>query len=293
MNPIAVSICMITYNHENFIRRALDSIIEQKCNFQYDIVIGDDLSSDCTRHILLEFKNKYPERIKLLLREKNIGVSCNFADTIFECSGKYIAVLEGDDYWTDPYKLQKQYDLLEANHESTLCYTNCKEVNEITNTSQIVCENRPQKIDLNYLLSEGWFMRTPTLFFRNRIINKFPDWFYTAYSTDYILQVLLLQKGNALKINEVTAVYRKHPNGISVVDTIKQLDMWNEKLKLLKIISNYLNEKYKNEVNQQSSTIYFRIFKFSLKNKVYSKIFLNSLFRSNVVRNLFKFITQK
>lgn len=110
-----VSVWMITYNHEKFIAQAIDSVIMQKTNFDYEIVIGEDCSTDRTREIVLEYKAKHPDKFKLLLQEKNVGMMQNFIVTLKTCNGKYIALLEGDDYWTDPLKLQKQVDFLQAN----------------------------------------------------------------------------------------------------------------------------------------------------------------------------------
>ena len=118
-----VSVCMITYNHEKYIAQAIDSILMQKINFELEIIIGEDFSKDRTREIVLDYKARYPNRIKLLLQEKNAGMMQNFIDTIKVCTGKYIALLEGDDYWTDPYKLQKQVDLLENNPDYSLVHT--------------------------------------------------------------------------------------------------------------------------------------------------------------------------
>lgn len=279
MTNLEVSICMITFNHEKYIGKALSSVLKQDFNYDYEIVIGDDFSTDSTRDILFEFKKKYPDRIKLILRDKNIGIAQNFSETIFKCSGKYIAIIEGDDYWISSNKIQRQYDLLENNPGFVLSYSNCMEINEISGVNHIVCEKRPKEVDLGYLLSEGWFMRTPTLFFQNKIIKKFPNWFYKAYSTDYILQLLLLEKGNAIKINEVMAVYRKHDHGISVVSAKKQIDLWNSKIKLLDTINEFYNGRWLKNISQQKSDIYFKVVIFSLKNLIFTNLFFLALSR--------------
>ncbi len=110
---IKVNVCVITYNHEEFIEKALASILNQKADFDFDIVIGDDCSSDKTKEIILKYKQRYPDLIRILFSEKNIGMRENFLRSLKACKGKYIAILEGDDYWTDEYKLQKQFDYLE------------------------------------------------------------------------------------------------------------------------------------------------------------------------------------
>ena len=112
-----VSIQMLAYNHEKYIKQALDSILMQEVKFTYEIIIGEDCSTDKTRAILLGYKEKYPDKIKLILHGKNVGMHENVEIVRRNCSGKYCAYCEGDDYWTDPKKLQKQVDFLEENTE--------------------------------------------------------------------------------------------------------------------------------------------------------------------------------
>src|SRR3712207_1086613 len=100
-----VSVLMLAYNHEKFIAQALDSALMQQVNFDYEIVIGEDCSTDNTRDILIRYQKEYPHRIRLLLPEKNLGMHDNLIQTFKACRGDYIAFLEGDDYWTSPNKL--------------------------------------------------------------------------------------------------------------------------------------------------------------------------------------------
>lgn len=118
------SICMITYNHEKYIKEAIEGVLMQKTNFSIELIIGEDFSSDNTRKICEEFEQLYPDKINLLPTEKNYGMMPNFIRTLNACTGKYIAFCEGDDYWTDPLKLQKQVDFLEANNEYGMICTN-------------------------------------------------------------------------------------------------------------------------------------------------------------------------
>src|SRR4030067_128381 len=110
-----VSVIVITYNHEEFICQSLDSILMQDVNFEYEIVIGEDCSTDKTRDILLDYQKNYPDKIRLILSEKNRGLIANFVQTYKSCSGEYIATIDGDDYWTSSQKLQKQVDFLDNN----------------------------------------------------------------------------------------------------------------------------------------------------------------------------------
>ena len=122
MNVPLVSIWCITYNQENFIEECLNSFIMQKVNFPIEIVISIDCSTDSTQNIIDEFKSKYPTIIKDVSPKTNIGVVNNFWNAFNSCKGKYIALCEGDDFWTDESKLQKQIDFLESNPDFTLCF---------------------------------------------------------------------------------------------------------------------------------------------------------------------------
>ena len=111
---VKVSVAMITYNHERFIAQAIESVLMQQTDFAVELVIGEDCSTDGTRAIVRDYGERYPERIRLLLPEHNLGMMPNFVATLKACRGQYVASVEGDDYWTDPHKLQKQVDFLES-----------------------------------------------------------------------------------------------------------------------------------------------------------------------------------
>lgn len=124
-----VSVIVVTYNQEDTIARTLDSILAQKVNFEYEIVIGDDCSSDRTGEICLEYVDRHPERIRYFRHAENLGVVANYFDCISRASGRYLADCAGDDYWCDPMKLQKQFDILEKRPDVTLVATQYKEGN--------------------------------------------------------------------------------------------------------------------------------------------------------------------
>lgn len=128
-NPV-VSVCCITYNHEKYINEAIDSFLMQETDFPFEIVIGEDCSTDNTRKIVEKYKEMYPNIIKLIVSENNVGAQANFQRTNEACIGEYMALCEGDDYWTDKNKLQIQKDFLESNPEYIICYTDVEAFNE-------------------------------------------------------------------------------------------------------------------------------------------------------------------
>ena len=119
-----VSISIITYNQEEYISACLDSAVNQVVNFDYEIVVADDCSTDNTPKIISEYALKYPGLIKPILRSVNLGVARNAIATINECNGQYVALLEGDDFWVNENKLQKQVDFLDKNEDCVFCFTN-------------------------------------------------------------------------------------------------------------------------------------------------------------------------
>ena len=134
MEPL-VSIEIITYNHAPFIRQCIEGVLMQKTTFPYELVIGEDCSTDGTREIVLDYAQKYPEIIRVITSESNVGAFENEKRAYFACRGKYIAICEGDDYWTDPDKLQKQVDFLEEHPDYSMC----------CHASKIIVENKKAK----------------------------------------------------------------------------------------------------------------------------------------------------
>lgn len=128
-----VSIRTATYNHGAYIKQCIEGVLIQKTTFPIEFIIGEDYSNDETREIVFQYAKKYPDTIRVITADYNVGSKANGRRCIRACRGKYMAICEGDDYWTDPLKLQKQVDFLEANSEYGMCYTQCKRFNEELN----------------------------------------------------------------------------------------------------------------------------------------------------------------
>lgn len=170
-----LSVRLISYNHEKFIRKALDSAIAQLTNFPIEIVIGDDFSTDSTLSICLEYQQKFPNKIRVLNRKvgdeyyvnrQRVGMMWNLIDVIKNCRGKYIAILEGDDYWIDPYKLQKQVDYMEARPDCSMTFHDALVLDERTNTTtEYKFDNHP--LDFEYVAQCGTVCVTCSIVMRN------------------------------------------------------------------------------------------------------------------------------
>jgi len=215
-NKPLVSVCMITYNHEDFISQAIEGALMQKTDFPIELVIGEDCSTDRTREICLEYQQKYPEIIRILPREKNLGMMPNFVDTLKNCQGKYIALCEGDDYWDNQQKLSYQVDFLEANLDYSGVCTSVKRYFQDTKKF----EKEPyyknlglkQKEDITTeKLLKGFLIRTATLMFRNNLFE--PNLIKNFCFGDKFLQLLISTKGDICFFNQEDTVYRVHRGG--------------------------------------------------------------------------------
>jgi len=202
-----LNVCLITYNHESFIAQAIEGILMQNTNFSIKLIIGEDCSTDNTRIICEDYEQKYPDIIKLLPKEEsNLGMMPNFIRTLEACKRKYIALCEGDDYWNDPLKLQKQVDFLETHTEYAICYHPIK----ILKNNEIVNDNitrEVKSITTTKELAIGNYIHTPSVVFRN---NKFPNWLKKCSIGDYPLHLYNSQFGKIMKLRDSMAVYRIH-----------------------------------------------------------------------------------
>lgn len=221
-----VSICCITYNQEKYIAEALDGFLIQKVDFNYEIIIGDDCSTDGTRNIIEDYCERYPGKIQLLKKDANEGAVKNILRTLKTAKGKYIAMCDGDDYWTDSRKLQMQVDFMENHPDSSICCHYSRVIDE--NGDLVYQSTAPVRMEFTYedvLLGKKDETRVCTMMMRNsdhlkHISNH--DWFYQVYSADtfFKLYVLAYQKGKIYVLPEVMAVYRLHREGVwSMIDS--------------------------------------------------------------------------
>ena len=194
MKKPLLSDCLITYNHANYIEQAIEGVLMQSVNFPWELIIADDFSTDGTREILLKYKEKYPNFIKLILQEKNVGPGKNFSDLLNEPQSKYIAYFEGDDYWIDPLKLQKQVDFIESHPDYVLIH------------SDVFIKN-----------SDGEYIKSLRIIF-SKIISRYnsTNVVKQLIKGNYIMSVTVLMAKSALSdaLNEIT----ENDNQIATID---------------------------------------------------------------------------
>jgi len=225
MSSKKLSVSITTYNHRDYIEQALDSALMQKTNFNYEIMVGEDDSSDGTREIVKKYRAQCPDKIRLFLNDRKDVIYINgkatgrwnFINNLKNAQGEYIALLEGDDYWTDPHKLQRQVDFLESHPEFSSCFHwvgwldqgSGKIVNPKYGPSVIL-----PHYTIDDLLQYGNFVATCSVVFRNYMPDYIPGWFYHIPVGDFPLHILNAQRGKLGLIDRPMAIYRRHEGGI-------------------------------------------------------------------------------
>lgn len=212
MEQVQVSIVCNTYNHEEYIKDALDSFLMQETNFKYEVLIHDDASTDKTADIIREYEAKYPNIIKPIYQKEN-QYSQKKSIAIYQyprVKGKYIAFCEGDDYWLDPLKLQKQYDIMEAHPEIDICTHGAisvnaetkKKINNITPSK----ENRIMPME-EVIMGDGGYVAANSIFYRAELNNDIPE-FRRQFKYQYCIKLQGTIRGGMYYIADVMSAYR-------------------------------------------------------------------------------------
>lgn len=218
-NDISVSIACIVYNHERYLRKCLDGFVNQKTNFKFEIVIHDDSSTDFSKRIIEEYIEKYPNLIVPIFQDTNkysLGVKPFIEYVIPRCKGKYIAFCEGDDFWTDDLKLQKQFDFLQENLDFSFCghyVSRIVENKEELIIDEVLKSNEMSYKELSQIEVFSAHIPTLSLFFRNIDLNFRKD-LYQAKNGDAVLIGLLALHGKGALLPFIGATYRVHNNGV-------------------------------------------------------------------------------
>lgn len=237
-----VSICMITYNHEKYLKQAIDGVLGQKTNFEIELVIANDNSPDNTDAIIQEYIRSNPNgnKIKYIHNPVNIGMMPNFINALENCAGRYVAMCEGDDYWTDEFKLQKQVDFLEKNKEYAMCFHKVSvETSGVISEDNITLES-PNKTTIKDL-ANGNYIHTCSVMYRNRLFKNFPRYFKKSPIGDYYLHMLNSLYGDIYRLDDNMAVYRVHQTSYwSSKEQEERTKIWVAFLK--KIKSNFPRE---------------------------------------------------
>ncbi len=259
-----VSVVIQTYNHDKYIAECLDSILAQDTIFPYEIIIGEDESTDTTRAICKKYAAEHPdiirlfqrsEKDKIYIRGKKTG-RFNWISNVKASRGKYIAVCEGDDFWTDTKKLQKQFDFMEVNPDYSICFHNAvvKDERDILVKKKFFKNSKTYKDTYTIEDTFGeWFIPTASLFFVNHPDFEFPEWYSKVTSGDLSLICLMAQFGKIKYLDENMCCYRKNPGGISYAKFKKSdwIVWWiRDHIYLLECLDQHFEGKYKELINE-------------------------------------------
>ena len=260
MEPIKVSIVCVTYNHEKYIRKAIESFLMQETNFRYEIIIHDDASTDNTPSIIKEYQQKYPNIIRPILQKDNqfshhISVHKNFI--IPAVRGEYVALCDGDDYWTDPLKIQRQADILDqfsnidiCTHATEIVYSNPKKKKKLIS---------PSKIDKVFSVEDvirggGGFVSTNSIMYRASLDKNIP-FFRKKTGDDYAIQIHGSLNGGMFFISKVMSAYRYHADGSWTTrmnnNISKRLKYFDDIKFFLNEVDEFTNHKYTHSIEKR------------------------------------------
>jgi glycosyltransferase involved in cell wall biosynthesis len=206
-----VSVCVITYNQEAYIEACLQGIVSQELSHDYEIVIGDDFSTDGTLAICKKYAAEYPDRIKLISGTTNIGMTANGMRTFAACRGEYLAICEGDDYWIDPHKLQRQVDFLDNHPDYSMVAENGRVIDTRRDTEHPFNNIEERDLEIHHLLARRQFPTASVLLRRSMLDASL---FNYKFSADTFLWCFLAQKGKIRYFPVMSSVYRKGTHGI-------------------------------------------------------------------------------
>lgn len=280
MNSKSVSVVMTTYKHEHLIRQAVEGVLMQQCDFDVELILADDCSPDNTQTVIKNLIDNHPKgsRIKYTRHLQNKGMIKNFIWAYGQCSGKYVALCEGDDYWTDPLKLQKQIDFLDDNPEFSFCFHDA--VILVENTGKESLRIGDYKIDetpdLNSVIIQN-NVATASLLFRRDALKEFPDWYYQTDKDDYSIVVLLAESGLGKYMHEAMSVYRVHDGGVwsGINDPLYFID---QDLKFYDLLNDYFKDP-----NIRNSIL-------SKKNKVQRDYGLHQIREGKIINGMFRYL---
>ena len=256
--PPKVTVLIITYNHRAHISQAIESALNQKTTFDFEIVIGDDCSTDGTREIVAGYHTKHPEKVRVLLHEKNLGQlgKLNFIQSLAASRGKYVALLEGDDYWISPDKLQKQADFLDDHPECCTCYHNAWIETDSSPPERFIFYPNGQKPTSEYVdFLRDKLPATASVMFRRGLFSEFPEWFFQMKMGDLPFHAINSQFGSFGYLNETMSVYRVHSGGGWTTKGL--VERTHEELKAFRLIGEFFKGRYSEDFASVINQRYF------------------------------------
>lgn len=257
-----VSVCCAVYNHEKYLRQCLDGFIMQKTNFKFEVLIHDDASTDGSADIIREYENKYPEIIKPIYQKENQyskGIKIAWKYIYPRAKGKYIAICEGDDFWTSPHKLQRQYDYMQSHTDTGICV---HQVARYSMKSKMFSFQTNHFSDRDYSVDEvilggGGLFGTNSYFLKKNDLLNMPSCFYMKEMSDFQMVVYSTICGGCHYMKEVMSCYRTDFSNSFTDKYNHNLDLRIEfckhKLEMLNNVNNYYERIYEDSINKNAS----------------------------------------
>jgi len=257
-----VSVIVTTYNHEKYISQALDSVITQKFDGDLEIIIGDDCSKDSTPEIIEEYKKSNIDTIIIPKNKYNLGITKNLQRCIKHCTGEYIAICEGDDYWVDDKKIEKQVNYLESNIDCSMCFNKLYLYYQdqdamIIHPSQEKIKTE-SKFTIKDLIYDNFIGNFSCCMYRKKLVDFLNENIYNFYTVDWMFNMAISEFGKIGFIDEVMSVYRIHGGGAwsgnseekKLLDWIECIDVYDE----------FFKRKYKKEFRNLKKRIYANLY---------------------------------
>lgn len=267
-NGVRASVVLITYNHEPYVAQAIESVLSQRTTFDFELLISEDYSTDRTREIVQSFAERHPDRIRLLLSPRNLNDNTVVSRGVTAARGDYVALLDGDDYWTSPEKLEKQVRLLDERPDCAICFHNVQVVYEdsdepdhpfhigdaTTRLSAPVPKPTSQLDDL----VKGNFIQTCSVMLRAAALGGIPDWYAGLPVGDWPLYVLYAQHGDIAYIDDTMAAYRVHAGGwwSAGLSHYRKLEEVHGLLEIYDLLDRHLDGRYHGEIRRASSYLH-------------------------------------
>jgi len=267
---VKISVIVTTFNHERYISQCLESIVCQRGDFCMEIVIGDDCSTDNTRAIAREFQDRYPDLISLLPQEPNLGITKNLKRCLDACSGDYIAICEGDDYWTDVYKLEKQKNFLDSHPDYTMCFSAIMLYHEHGNRyephhGQLLFNKDTLKPE--DLIEQNHIGNYSCCMYRTAIVRQLPPAIYDIFTVDWMFNIACSRLGKVGFIRDWMSVYRIHSRG--AWSGRNEIDKLRELRQLINVYNKFYNYEYNLAFSKYAASIDNEITKVTILQKVH------------------------
>jgi glycosyltransferase involved in cell wall biosynthesis len=263
-----VSVRVITYNHEKYIAKCLEGILMQKTNFAYEVIVGEDCSRDKTREIVLDYQKRYPDIIKVIISEKNIGPVANSLRVEKASQGAYHALCEGDDFWIDPLKLQRQVDFLEANPNYSMCCHDAISIweNKVSYPRYSCPNDFPDTLTAEDIILRPEVIQTASMVLRSEVSRSAnnQEWRDKIWCGDTLTKLWALRAGKIKYINEIMSIYRRHGQGLSI--TIR------DEMEREESVVEFLYHRFDEETNYQYAPIIEQIIETNRNNYKYSRL---------------------